>query len=137
MNQHVDFTEVFANKFNEIGIAFGIDESPVSEEFAKYAGDLIGSWVSYAVMHEEPEAFMMMLNEISKMRRIDHVGLVAMTISGQGYNPYGEDIPAELDAIMGVINAQPSIEIVIETFNELGHSHAAYIEGEIVRFKEK
>ena len=133
----MDFTEVFANKFNELGFEFMIDEGPISEEFEKYAGDLISSWVSYAVMHESPEAFMMMLNEISKMRRIDNVGIVAMTISGQGYNPFGSDIPQELDAIMGVINAQPSLELIVETFNALDHEHAAFVEGEIVRFKEK
>ncbi len=135
MDPNQDHNEIFVRKFSELGIAFMIDEAPVSEEFEKYAGDLMSSWVAFAVMHEDPHAFMMLLNHMSKMRRLDIVGNVAMAIAGQGYNSYGDQIPPELDAIMGVVNAEPSLELIVETFNTIGHTHVAYIDGEIVRFK--
>ncbi|MDX1294785.1 MAG: hypothetical protein R3302_00865 [Sulfurimonadaceae bacterium] len=135
MDPQQEYNDIFVRKFAEMGIGFMIDEAPVSEAFEEYAGDLMSSWVAYAVMHEDPNAFMMMLNHISKMRRLGIFGHVAMAIAGQGYNAYGDQIPPELDAIMGVVNAQPSLELIVETFNTIGHTQAAYIEGEIIRFK--
>jgi len=132
-----DYGDIFAKKFTEMGIAFMIDEGPVSEEFEKYSGDLISSWVAFAIMHDEPEVFMMMLHNISKMRRLDTVGRVSMAIAGQGFNPYGNQIPPELDAIMSVVHAEPSVELIVETFNTLGHTHVAYLDAETVKFKSE
>jgi hypothetical protein len=137
MDPEQDYNDIFVQKFAEMGIGIMIEDAPTSEAFEKYAGDLMSSWVAYAVMHEDPNAFMMMLNHISKMRRIDIFGHVAMAIAGQGYNAYGDQIPPELDAIMGVVNAEPSVELIIETFNSIGHDQIAYLEGEAVKFKTR
>jgi len=136
MNPIDDFSELFDRKFSELWINFMLDdEDPLSEAFGEYATELLSSWVMYAMMHDEPEAFMMMLNQISKMRKIDHVGMVAMTISGQGFNPYGNKIPPELDAILYAIAKVPSLPLIIETFNMLGHDQEAFLEGETIKFK--
>ncbi|MBD3801364.1 MAG: hypothetical protein IE886_08020 [Campylobacterales bacterium] len=81
------------------------------------------------MMHEEPEAFMMLLNQISKMRKIDPVGMVAMTISGQAFNPYGNSIPPELDAMLYMVAKTPSLELIVESFNMLSHGQDANLEG--------
>lgn len=130
-----DFVTVFDKKFQELGIEVVMEEHTLAEPFEKYAGDLINSWVAYAVMHEDSEAFLMMMFHISKMRRLDIFGAVAMAISGQGYNPFGENIPPELDAIMSVVHETPSLELVIETFNTIGHREVAYLEEKVVKFK--
>lgn len=130
-----DFTTVFENKFQQIGIEVVMEDHPLAEPFEQYASDLINSWVALAVMNEDSEAFLMMMYEISKMRKLDIFGAVAMAISGQGYNPFGENIPPELDAIMSVVHETPSLELVIETFNTLEHGEVAYLEEKIVKFK--
>lgn len=136
MDSGQEYTEIFANKFSQMGISFMLDdEEPMSAEFEQYAGNLMSCWVMTALMHEEPEAFMMMLNQISKMRRIDLVGTVAFAIAGQAYNPFGNRIPPELDAIMGVVHAEPSLDLIVESFNEIGHAQIAFLEEMTVKFK--
>lgn len=78
MNTDQDYNEIFAKKFIELGIAFQLEDDPFSSEFEKFAGDLMSSWVAFSVMHEAPDMFMMMLHNISRMRRIDIVGNVAI-----------------------------------------------------------
>jgi hypothetical protein len=136
MSEAHDFADLFDKKFAELGIVYMIDDSdPLSAAFEKYAGELMSSWVIYSMMHEAPDAFMMLLNQISKMRRIDIVGMVAMALANQAFNPYGDKIPPELDAIFGVLDEQPSLALIVETFNTLGHDETACLEGETIRFK--
>ncbi len=136
MHEAHDFAELFDKKFADLGIVYMIDDSDaLANAFEKYAGELMSSWVIYSMMHEAPEAFMMLLNQISKMRKVDIVGMVAMALANQAYNPYGNKIPPELDAIFGVLGEQPSLALIVETFNTLGHDEIAYLEGETIRFK--
>lgn len=135
MNAIDDFNELFDQKFSDMWIDFMIDDDdPLSDTFENHAMEMVSCWTMYSMMHEEPEAFMMLLNQISKMRKIDPVGMVAMTISGQAFNPYGNSIPPELDAMLYMVAKTPSLELIVESFNMLSHGQDAYLEGETVRF---
>lgn len=135
MSSPENYNELIEQKFIEMNIVYAIDDSePLAEAFEAYAGQLMSSWAIYALSHEAPESFMMLLFHISKMRRIDLVGVVAMAVGKQAFNPYGNTIPKALDAIMGVLEETPSLTLIVETFNALGHDQAARIEGDTIRF---